>query len=123
MKKKAASRKKKSPSKSAAARKGASRKAAARKAPKKKASSGKATRTPPRKQKTKSHAGKRPVPPSARPQPMSPGNGQPTQFAGQEDQHGPMHIPSQKPAPAYAEMHQNDWAGRPPQHEIPVPKR
>lgn len=122
MKKQAASRKKKSPAKKAAARKGATRKAAARKAPKKKASSGKATRTPPRKKKTQSRAAKRPAPPSSRPQPVPPGNEQPAQLAGEEDEHGPMHIPSHKPAPAYAQMNQNDWAGKPPQHDIPVPK-
>ena len=42
---------------------------------------------------------------------------------GEEDEHGPMHIPSHKPVPAYAEMHKNDWAGKPPQHNIPIPKR
>ena len=42
---------------------------------------------------------------------------------GEEDEHGPMHIPSHKPAPAYADMHKNDWAGEPPTHNIPIPKR
>lgn len=118
MKKKAASRKKKSP-----ARKAAGRKAATRKAPKKKASSKKPSRPLPRKKKTKSRAGTRVTPPLSRPQPVPPGSEQPPQFAGEEDEHGPMHIPSHKPAPAYAEMHKRDWAGQPPQHEIPIPKR
>jgi hypothetical protein len=39
------------------------------------------------------------------------------------DQHGPMHIPSHKPAPAYARLIQRSWAGKPPQHSIPIPKR
>ena len=38
------------------------------------------------------------------------------------DEHGPMHLPSHKPTPAYAEMHKNDWAGKPPQQNIPIPK-
>ena len=38
------------------------------------------------------------------------------------DEHGPMHLPSHKPVPAYAQMHQNDWAGKPPTHNIPIPK-
>jgi len=122
MKKKAASRKQKSPAKKAAVRKGATKKAAARKAPKKKASAQKSVRTLPRKKKTNPRAGKRLVPPSARPQPVPPGNEQPAQLAGQDDEHGPMHIPSHKPTPAYAEMHKNDWAGKPPQHNIPIPK-
>lgn len=120
-KKKAVSRKQKSPAKQAAARKGATRKAAARKAPKKKASAKKTARSSPRKKKTNSRAGARVTPPLSRPQPVPPGNEQAPQLAG-EDEHGPMHIPSHKPAPAYARMHQNDWAGKPPQHDIPVPK-
>lgn len=122
MKKKAASRNKRSPAKKATSRKGATRMAAARKAPKQKASR-KSARTPPRKKKTKSRAGMRVTPPLSRPQPVPPGNERPPQVAGEEDEHGPMHIPSHKPAPAYARMHNNDWAGRPPQHDIPVPKR
>jgi hypothetical protein len=39
------------------------------------------------------------------------------------DQHGPMHIPSHKPAPAYARLIQRSWAGKPPRHNIPIPKR
>ena len=121
-KKKSVSRKKKSPAKKAAGRKKApARKAAARKAPKRKASARRSA--PPRKKKTKSRAGTRPVPPSVRhQQPVPPGSEQPPQLAGEEDEHGPMHIPSHKPAPAYASMHNNDWAGKPPQSNIPIPK-
>ncbi|HEY1991765.1 MAG TPA: hypothetical protein VGH71_04835 [Gammaproteobacteria bacterium] len=120
MKKKAVSRKKQSPARKAAGRKGATRKAAARKAPKQKASA-KSARAPSRKKKTKSRAGKRVTPPLSRPQPVPPGNEQAPQLAGEEDEHGPMHIPSHKPAPAYAEMHKRDWAGQPPS-DIPIPK-
>jgi hypothetical protein len=125
MKKKAVSRKKKaavkkvSGKKAAARKKAPAKKASAHKAPKKKASSKKAA--PARKKKTNSRAHTRATPPSSRPQPVPPGNEQPAQIAG-EDEHGPMHIPSHKPTPAYAQMHQNDWAGKPPQHDIPVPK-
>jgi len=43
--------------------------------------------------------------------------------ADPNDQHGPMHIPSHKPAPAYARLIQRAWAGKPPRHNIPIPKR
>src|SRR5579871_2882556 len=112
-KKKAVSRKKKSP-----VRKAAAKRAAPKKTAKKKVS---AARKPPRKKKTNPRAGTRIAPPS-RPRPVPPGNEQPAQLAGQEDEHGPLHIPSHKPAPAYAGMHQNDWAGKPPTHNIPIPK-
>jgi|SRR5579859_4455646 len=39
------------------------------------------------------------------------------------DQHGPMHIPSHKPAPAYIRLTQRSWAHKPPLHNIPIPKR
>jgi hypothetical protein len=123
MKKKTASRKKKSPVKKAAGRKAATKKAAPKKAAKKKAGAKRsaATSKPPRK-KTNSRAHTRTTPPSSRPQPVPPGNEQPAQLADQGDEHGPMHIPSHKPTPAYAEMHKNDWAGKPPTHNIPIPK-
>ena len=44
-------------------------------------------------------------------------------MADPDDQHGPMHIPSHKPTPAYARLTQRSWAGKPPQHSIPIPKR
>jgi hypothetical protein len=128
MKKKAVPSKKKSAvkkvsgKKAAARKKAPAKKASARKAPKKRASAKKAARALPRKKKTNSRAHTRPTAPSSRPQPVPPGNEQPAQLVGEEDEHGPMHIPSHKPAPAYADMHQNDWAGKPPQHNIPIPK-
>jgi len=39
------------------------------------------------------------------------------------DQHGPMHIPSHKPVPAYARLTQRSWAGKPPLHSIPLPRK
>ena len=39
------------------------------------------------------------------------------------DQHGPMHIPSHKPMPAYARLTQRSWAGKPPLHSIPLPRK
>jgi len=119
MKKKSASRKKKSPARKAATKKAAPKK----KALKKKAGAKRSTaaRKPPRRKKTNPRAGTRIAPPS-RQQPVPPGSEQPAQLAGQEDEHGPMHIPSHKPAPAYAQMHQNDWSGKPPTHDIPIPK-
>ena len=109
-KKKTASRKKKSPTKKAAGRKTTARKAAR----KKRAAPRKAAPTAQRSKKFKSR-------PASRPQPMLPGNGQARQSAG-DDEHGPMHMPSHKPTPAYAGMHKNDWAGKPPTHDIPIPK-
>lgn len=119
-KKKALSKKK--PAAKKAAKRATPKKSAPKKVAKKKAGAKRSATAskPPRKKKTNSRAGTRIAPPS-RPQPVPPGNEQPAQLAG-EDEHGPMHIPSHKPAPAYAQMHQNDWAGKPPQHDIPMPK-
>ncbi len=111
-------KKKAAPKKKTAARKAAPKKAVAKKASAKKP----APKAPPKKT-TLPRAHKRPVPPSSRPQPVPPGSGQPAQLADPNDQHGPMHIPSHKPAPAYAEMHKRDWANKPPRHNIPIPKR
>lgn len=109
-KKKTASRKKNSSTRKAAGRETAAKKAA----PKQRAASRKAAPTAQRKKKIKSR-------PASRPRPVPPGNGQAPQSAG-DDEHGPMHIPSHKPTPAYAGMHKNDWAGKPPTHDIPIPK-
>jgi hypothetical protein len=121
-KKKSASRKK-SPAKKAAGRKAAAKKAVPKKTAKKKTGAKRSTaaRKPPQRKKTNPRAGTGIASPS-RQQPVPPGSEQPAQLAGQEDEHGPMHIPSHKPAPAYAQMHQNDWSGKPPQHDIPIPK-
>ena len=116
-KKKAASKKK--PTAKKAAKRAAPKKSAKKQAAPKRA----ASKRPPRRKKTVPRTHVRPTPPSSRPQPVPPGSEQPGQLASGEDEHGPMHIPSHKPAPAYASMHQRDWAGKPPQHEIPVPKR
>jgi len=120
-------KKKTSSKKKPAAKKAAKRAAPKRTAKKKAAPKRVASKRPlPRKKKTNPRAGSRIAPPSSRPQPVPPGSEQPVQIAGangEEDEHGPMHIPSHKPAPAYAEMHKNDWAGKPPQHNIPIPKR
>lgn len=51
------------------------------------------------------------------PAPLASGQEPPT-----SEGHGPMHIPSHRPAPAYAQMQQNDWSGKPPTHDIPIPK-
>jgi hypothetical protein len=119
--------KKKAPSKKKpAAKKKAAKRAAPKKAVKKTASKRAASKAPPHKKKTVPRAHVRPTPPSNRPQPVPPGSEQPVQLAGgngEEDEHGPMHMPSHKPAPAYAGMHKNDWAGKPPTHNIPIPKR
>lgn len=119
--------KKKAASKKKPAAKKAAKKAAPKKAVKKKAAPKRtAAKTPPHKKKTVSRAHARLTAPSIRPQPLPPGSEQLLQFAGgdaEEDEHGPMHIPSHKPAPAYAEMHKRDWAGQPPRHDIPIPKR
>jgi hypothetical protein len=112
--------KKKTPSK----KKPAAKRAAPKKSAKKKAAPKRAAaKRPPARKKTVPRTHVRPTPPSNRPQPVPPGSEQPAQFAGGEDEHGPMHIPSHKPAPAYAEMHKRDWAGHPPIHNIPIPKR
>lgn len=124
MKRKTVPRKKKTAGRSAGSRKGAARKAASRKKAPRRATGRKAARrAPPKRKKTLPRAGSRLVPPSARPQPVPPGSEQPPQLAREEDEHGPMHLPSHKPAPAYAQMHKRDWAGQPPVQEIPVPKR
>ena len=112
--------------KASSKKKPAAKKAAKRAAPKKSAPKRADAKTPLRKKKTTPRAHVRPTPPSSRPQPVSLGSGQPVQLVGgngEEDEHGPMHIPSHKPAPAYAGMHKNDWARKPPQHNIPIPKR
>jgi hypothetical protein len=110
--------------KAAPKKKAAARKAAPKKAPAKKVSAKKpAPKAPLKKKTTLSRAHKRPAPPSSRPQPVPPGSEQPAQLADPNDQHGPMHIPSHKPAPAYANMTQRSWAGKPPRHNIPIPKR
>ena len=111
-------KKKAAPKKKAAARKAAPKKAVAKKASAKKP----APKAPPKKTALP-RAHKRPAPPSSRPQRVPPGNGQPVQLTDSNDQHGPMHIPSHKPAPAYANMTQRAWAGKPPRHNIPIPKR
>jgi hypothetical protein len=119
--------KKKAPSKKKPAAKKAAKRAAPKKSAKKKAAPKRAaSKRPSARKKTVPRAHVRPTPPSNRPQPVPPGSEQPAQIAGgngEEDEHGPMHIPSHKPAPAYAEMHKNDWAGKPPTHNIPIPKR
>jgi hypothetical protein len=119
--------KKQASSKKKLAAKKAAKRAAPKKPVKKKTASKRAAskRVPPRK-KTVPRAHVRPTPPSDRRQPVPPGSEQPAQLAGgngEEDEHGPMHIPSHKPAPAYAEMHKRDWASQPPRHNIPIPKR
>jgi hypothetical protein len=119
--------KKKAASKKKPAAKKATKKAAPKRLAKKKAAPKRAAaKRPPSRKKTVPRAHVRPTPPSKRPQPVPSGSEQPAQLAGgngEEDEHGPMHIPSHKPVPAYAEMHKNDWAGKPPQHNIPIPKR
>ena len=73
-----------------------------------------AKKVAPKKAATKKVVAKKPAPkPASRPQRVIDTN----------DQHGPMHIPSHKPAPAYAGMSQNKWAGNPPRHNIPIPKK
>jgi hypothetical protein len=121
------SRKKKAAVRKTGSRKSATQKAASRKKVTRKAA-GKKTgrRSPPKKKKTIPRAGTRP----ARPRPVPPGAERPPMTvdqpgirAAEEDEHGPMHLPSHKPAPAYAEMHKRDWANQPPVQDIPVPKR
>ncbi|HEX4300969.1 MAG TPA: hypothetical protein VH327_08875 [Gammaproteobacteria bacterium] len=107
-------------------KKPAAKKAAKRAATKKPAKKKTAPKRPPARKKTVPRAHVRPTPPSDRRQPVPPGSEQPAQLAGgngEEDEHGPMHIPSHKPAPAYAGMRKDDWAGKPPTHSIPIPKR
>lgn len=121
--------KKKASSKKKPAAKKAAKRAAPKRSAKKKAAPKRAVaKRPPARKKTNSRAHTRVTPPSNRPQPVPPGSEQPVQLAGgngngEEDEHGPMHIPSHKPTPAYAEMHKRDWAGHPPVHNIPIPKR
>lgn len=116
--------KKKTPSKKKPAAKKAVKRAAPKRAAKQKAAPKRAaSKAPPRKKKTSSRAHTRPTAPSSRQQPVPPGSEQSGQFVGGEDGHGPMHIPSHRPVPAYAGMHKNDWAGKPPTHNIPIPKR
>jgi hypothetical protein len=114
-------KKKASSKKKPAAKKAAKRVAPKRSAKKKAAPKRAAAKRPPARKKTNSRAHTRATPPSSRPQPVPPGSEQPAQLAG-GDEHGPMRIPSHKPAPAYVRMHQNDWAGKPPTHNIPIPK-
>jgi hypothetical protein len=113
--------KKKASSKKKPAAKKAAKHAAPKKSAKKKAAPKRAaSKRPALRKKTVPRAHVRPTPP------LPSGSEQPVQLAGgngEEDEHGPMHIPSHKPAPAYAEMHKRDWANKPPQHNIPIPKR
>jgi hypothetical protein len=120
MKKKPAARKKAPARKPAAKKKPAKKQAPVRK--KKTTIPRGGTRTTPPAPKPEQRRRIQPVPPGSEHAPMrEPGGRQPEIRA--DDQHGPMHVPSHKPAPAYAEMHKRDWASKPPRQNIPIPKR